>query len=54
MALLDVIGPQLFADRGGLLGRLISMRPDLAQDRQEYPGCLEGVSRELPWQQSRI
>jgi hypothetical protein len=32
MALLDNYEPQGFADRGGLLGRLLSLRPDLAED----------------------
>jgi hypothetical protein len=34
MPLLDNYEPQGFADRGGLLGRLLSLRPDLAPDRQ--------------------
>jgi hypothetical protein len=32
MGLFDNYEPQNFADRGGLLGRLLSLRPDLAQD----------------------
>ena len=33
MGLFDgYVDPQSFADRGGLLGRLLSLRPDLAQD----------------------
>jgi hypothetical protein len=35
MPLFDVVAPQLFADRGGLLGRLLSLRPDLAEDHQD-------------------
>jgi hypothetical protein len=35
MALFDGFDPQGFADRGGMLGRLVSMRPDLALDQQE-------------------
>src|SRR6185312_1400122 len=40
MALLDSYEPQGFADRGGLLGRLLSLRPDLASDEQndDQPG----------------
>jgi hypothetical protein len=34
MGLLDSYGPRDFADRGGMLGRLLSLRPDLAQDQQ--------------------
>jgi hypothetical protein len=41
MALFDGYDPQDFADRGGLLGRLLSLRPDLAQDQQEYPGQVQ-------------
>ena len=39
MPLFDVVAPQLFADRGGLLGRLLSLRPDLAdeQDAAQSP-----------------
>jgi hypothetical protein len=33
MPLLDSYEPQGFADRGGLLGRLLSLRPDLARDQ---------------------
>ncbi|HEX5244559.1 MAG TPA: hypothetical protein VFW23_14950, partial [Tepidisphaeraceae bacterium] len=32
MGLFDGFVPQGFADRGGMLGRLLSLRPDLAQD----------------------
>lgn len=39
MGLLDGFVPQGFADRGGMLGRLLSLRPDLAQDQQDgQPG----------------
>lgn len=34
MGLFDSYDPQDFADRGGLVGRLLSLRPDLAQDQQ--------------------
>jgi hypothetical protein len=35
VGLFDNYAPQDFADRGGMLGRLLSLRPDLAQDQQD-------------------
>jgi hypothetical protein len=48
MGFLDSYGPQGFADRGGMLGRLLSLRPDLASDQQRNGELGQGQSVQAP------
>src|SRR5579872_3253839 len=50
MGLSDGYAPQNFADRGGLYGRLLSLRPDLAPDQQPA----QGQPSSLPAQQPQL
>ena len=45
MGLFDgYVDPQTFADGGGMLGRLLSLRRDLAQNQQRYAGVDQSPS----------
>lgn len=50
MGLFDGYDPQGFADRGGLLGRLLSLRPDLAQDGEgtDQPASIQQAPAQAP------
>jgi hypothetical protein len=51
MGLFDGYNPQDFADRGGLLGRLLSLRPDLAQDQPGEYQQAQAETAQAPGQQ---
>jgi hypothetical protein len=50
MGLLDGFVPQGFADRGGMLGRLLSLRPDIA-DHQDDAQAAQGQAMQRPGSQ---
>jgi len=53
MGLFDGYAPQNFSDRGGLYGRLLSLRPDLALDQQGDDEPAQGQPIQAPGRQPK-